>query len=600
MNHYFKSIFKFLSSLKLAVVVLLSLAYVLALGTFYESLYSSAVAKQKVYGTIWFTLILVFLGINVLCAALSRWPWKKHHLGFVITHAGIITILVGALVTQQKGIEGTVALAENEIDNRLVIDEPLLQIVQPDLQAIETFKVNFLKDISTSEKPWMKKLKDKSIVKIDQFYLHATPILEVSDEGKELNPAVQIILSGMPGGQKELSEWLFLKESTLAQNSVQLGPAKLSFIDEKKLQELKSEIPLENESKIGFLQLKLGQDPEIKIRVEEGLKKEIPIEKTAYRLKILRYLPDAVVRENQLISKSNQPNNPAIEFKIVGSDIDETHLVFAKFPDLEGIHGKQKSGLNIKAQFLAGNEVSALSKAELYVAPLSSTSETAEELLYRIRSKGVLGEIKKAKVGEEVATGWMTIRFKIASYVSNAVPTIRYRKVTLPQGKSGGPPAAMHLQIENQNGKTETWIGQGDVKELVIAGVPYLVRYGLRTYPLGFSMQLKEFKIGRYPGTETPSSFESLVEVKNEKKNEKFDSRIYMNNPLHYNGFTLFQSSYQEGENGEMTSVFSVARDPGILIKYGGAILMVSGIALMFWFKPLFMQKKMKRNKVNN
>ncbi len=68
-----------------------------------------------------------------------------------------------------------------------------------------------------------------------------------------------------------------------------------------------------------------------------------------------------------------------------------------------------------------------------------------------------------------------------------------------------------------------------------------------------------------------------------------------MNNPLHYNGFTLFQSSYQEGENGEMTSVFSVARDPGIWVKYGGAILMVGGIALMFWFKPLFMQKKIKK-----
>jgi len=270
-------------------------------------------------------------------------------------------------------------------------------------------------------------------------------------------------------------------------------------------------------------------------------------------------------------------------------------LVFAKFPELEGLHGKQKSGLNIKAQFLAGNQVSALSKAELYVAPSSSSLKGEREILYRIRSKGILGEIKKAKVGEETATGWMTIRFKIASYVSNAVPTIRYRKVTLPPGKSGGPPAAMHLQIENENGKTETWIGQGDVKELVIAGVPYLVRYGLRTYPLGFSMQLKEFKIGRYPGTNSPSSFESLVEVKNSTKNEKFDSRIYMNNPLHYNGFTLFQSSYQEGENGEMTSVFSVARDPGILIKYGGAILMVSGIALMFWFKPLFMQKKIKK-----
>jgi hypothetical protein len=29
---------------------------------------------------------------ELACSALSRWPWRKHHLAFLITHLGIITL----------------------------------------------------------------------------------------------------------------------------------------------------------------------------------------------------------------------------------------------------------------------------------------------------------------------------------------------------------------------------------------------------------------------------------------------------------------------------------------------------------------------------
>jgi len=226
---FFKQIFHFLSSLKLAVVVLLAFAYVLALGTIQESLHGTPYAKEAVYNTWWFGFILLVLGVNVLCAALSRLPWKKHHTGFVVTHAGIIVILIGSFITQKWGVDGSMALAEGETSDRITLDESLLQVASVDEKQIETWKLRFLKDPPTLEKPWVMKMKDGTQVKIDQFYASAQMSLSVK-EGKQETPALKVVLSGLPmGGGQELSQWLFLKENDLGSSVANLGPAILGF-----------------------------------------------------------------------------------------------------------------------------------------------------------------------------------------------------------------------------------------------------------------------------------------------------------------------------------------------------------------------------------
>jgi ResB-like family protein len=588
----FWSVFRFFSSLKLAVIVLLSLAYVLALGTIYESLYGTAVAKEKVYGTVWFTLVLTFLGINVLCAALSRLPWKRHHIGFVVTHAGILMILSGSLITQRLGIDGSLALAEGEQEDRITLDDPLLQVAEPDMNLTQTWKARFSQDSSKTSKSWVRELKDGSRLVVEEFYPHAQGSLQVTSGGPAENPALQVVLSGLPmGPDQEIAQWLFLKDSEMGRSSVQMGPARISLVDEAVLKNLPGDFSQDAKTpQIGILRLHFDNGQSAEVNVSEALKKDVPVPGTENRLKVLRYLPDARVVEGRLVSRSEDPNNPALEFRLTGHGVDQVHVVFANFPDLEGVHGRSKEKLGVKAQFLA--EQKPVSKAELFFALGKDRN-----LLYRVRSHGVLGEVQKTKIGEEVATGWMTIRFKVAEIISNALVTVEYRRVAVPSGKSG-PPPALRLKIEKEGKSAETWIQQGDVKEMVLGGVPYLVRYGLRAHPLGFSLRLKNFEMGKYAGTSSPSSFESDVEVKNDRSGESFETKISMNHPLKYAGFTFYQSSYQEGEGGEPDiSIFSVGRDPGTPLKFAGSIFLVGGIALMFWFKPLFVQKRITARK---
>src|ERR1700681_4431541 len=92
------AIFEFFASLKLAVVLLAVLIVGAIVGTLYESSFDAKVARTYVYGAPWFNVWLLLLGTNLTVSALSRWPWRKHHLAFLVTHLGIITLLTGSLI----------------------------------------------------------------------------------------------------------------------------------------------------------------------------------------------------------------------------------------------------------------------------------------------------------------------------------------------------------------------------------------------------------------------------------------------------------------------------------------------------------------------
>src|SRR5436305_6691639 len=122
-------LFEFFASLKLAVVLLAVLIIAAIAGTLYESSFDAKVARAYIYGAPWFNIWLVLLGANLTCSALSRWPWRKHHLAFLITHLGIITLLIGSLIGRIFGIEGTMTLFKGEgPTNRLLINQRQLRV----------------------------------------------------------------------------------------------------------------------------------------------------------------------------------------------------------------------------------------------------------------------------------------------------------------------------------------------------------------------------------------------------------------------------------------------------------------------------------------
>src|SRR5437588_2902774 len=147
------SIFEFFASLKLAVVLLAVLIVAAIAGTIYESSFDSKVARTYVYGAPWFNLWLVLLGANLACSALSRWPWRKHHVAFLITHLGIITLLIGSLIGRIWGVEGTITLFKGEPPtNRLLVNERQLRVHDVD-GIVKGYPAEFLHHPPTPQRP---------------------------------------------------------------------------------------------------------------------------------------------------------------------------------------------------------------------------------------------------------------------------------------------------------------------------------------------------------------------------------------------------------------------------------------------------------------
>src|ERR1043166_1842157 len=116
-------VFRFFASLKLAVILLAVLITGAIAGTLYESSFDAKVARAYVYGAPLFNFWLLLLASNLIVSALSRWPWKKHHTAFLITHLGIITLLAGSLIGRGWGVEGTITLFKADPpSNQLLVD----------------------------------------------------------------------------------------------------------------------------------------------------------------------------------------------------------------------------------------------------------------------------------------------------------------------------------------------------------------------------------------------------------------------------------------------------------------------------------------------
>jgi len=145
-----KTVLKRLASLNLAVFVIISLAVIAAVGTIYEARFDAETASQIVYHSFWMYLVLGLLAINLTAVMVDRWPWKMRHTGFVLAHIGIIILLLGGLITQQFGIDGSMYFEIGSQSRWVTVNEK-------EVSVYSTFDGNRFTDLFHREINFMKK-----------------------------------------------------------------------------------------------------------------------------------------------------------------------------------------------------------------------------------------------------------------------------------------------------------------------------------------------------------------------------------------------------------------------------------------------------------
>ncbi len=118
---------------------------------------------------------------------------------------------------------------------------------------------------------------------------------------------------------------------------------------------------------------------------------------------------------------------------------------------------------------------------------------------------------------------------------------------------------------------------KGFTEMVTIGDVELSLEWGSKMLRLPFSLWLRDFILVKYPGSMSPSSYESHVTVIDEANGVREPYHIYMNHILDYGGFLFFQSSYDKDEQG---TILSVNHDPGKWPTYLGYALLAIGFIL--------------------
>jgi len=119
--------------------------------------------------------------------------------------------------------------------------------------------------------------------------------------------------------------------------------------------------------------------------------------------------------------------------------------------------------------------------------------------------------------------------------------------------------------------------------------------YGAEPIYLPFSLQLTDFQMEKYPGSDSPSSFASELILNDRERNVSRNVRVFMNNTLNYRGYKFFQSSYDQDEAGTVLSVN--ADQLGTGVTYIGYLLLSLGMIWALFSKNSYFQLQVRRLK---
>ncbi|MCW3167222.1 cytochrome c biogenesis protein CcsA [Chryseobacterium sp. 09-1422] len=197
------------------------------------------------------------------------------------------------------------------------------------------------------------------------------------------------------------------------------------------------------------------------------------------------------------------------------------------------------------------------------------------------------------------ATG-TTVKDQFQPLVLRSLYTINELKLVVPEGLRKGKLLAFEgdrkkdqnvpdvMTIELQGPKTKQIVdlsvergNPNAYKQVSIDNLNIMVGFGPKIYNTPFALKLDDFVMETYPGSSSPSAYESHVKIIDQGKQTAY--KIYMNNVLNYKGYRFFQSSFSPDRMG---TVLSVNHDFwGTLISYIGYAFLFGGMFVMFFWK---------------
>ena len=320
-------------------------------------------------------------------------------------------------------------------------------------------------------------------------------------------------------------------------------------------------------------------------------------------LKVTQFYPLSLAREQY---KPSLRGGPAVRFQIEGSRAQIVKWMF-KPPWMDKVQWPLGPAEIVLSSPLSLKKTKSLKP--VYLSRKKSEKKTnpklthgqnqdrprllliseGKKLKYKLQKPGSKkiqeGFLQTSSALNRIKTGWMDFEFRLLEYIPKALPNTLF----IPQ-KRAGEQTNSAIQVEFKG--EQKWMGLNSYLFFFDEDKVYVVAYINEKQNLGFQLELKNFKVTRYPSSFKAAGYESKVLVNQKKK-----AIISMNHPLKFAGYTLYQSGFEEDEKGTpVASVFSINKDPGRFIKYFGSLLIVLGSFVLFLRRNLRSHSGRKKN----
>ncbi len=611
-----------LGSLNLAVILLITIAGAIAFATVMESKFDSAVARYYIYNAAWFNVWLLALALNLLCAALTRWPWQRKHLGFVITHAGIILMLLGAVIGHTQGFEAFVTLDKTKPpENRLVMHDDLLRIdTSSGLRGQVPFDLEMRPP--TQKRPFTLRLENSPLtLVVDRSTENLVPDDKlVSSTDSLAPPGVELHFINAGMGQNVAAELLRgddtdtfdffglakiqLVDSLDETHPVTLVPAPdpanppavhrdetpfhethLAFANSPQTPVIDTDADAQSGYSVRLVAGEASSGGmEAVVTGPSGTSQSLPVNKLGgawaslfgdgdpIMFRVAKYWPDFAMKDGTPVSVSDQPHNPAVLVQITGP----TKLLPAAAPKPAPAAPPMPKGLVMRV---------ALAKE-----PGRMVYELERE--GKIEARGTIAE------GDTLHLGWSKWEAKIDAVLPHAELHREMKEftgtVTPMMAASVRPGIRAHLvAADGSSGPTE-WIPSGAARELFAGNDFAWIGFGERVIPLDYSITLENFQVPRDEGTDTPSNYISTLRFDQSSTGRVVHDTASMNSPAMFPGdvwrsllgwnYKFSQANWNPQNLNETT--LQVLYDPGWPFKWIGSLGICCGIACMFYFTP--------------
>ncbi len=520
---------RFIASAKFAVIIILIYAAYMAVGTFFESYYGTDYTGRAVYKHWGFFIVQGLMFLSIFYALLHRLPFKKRLYGFYTVHIGMITLFCGSFVTYFAGVDGNITLKANNPSRTVNLPRDMLYITDHSAGN----EVTYLLPYTPGERFIGETYKG---IKLKRWLPFS------KDELKWVEPRKRSPSNNFPIIHG--SSYQIFNDQVSQNFTMSLAPEALDF---------------PSATQMGPLKINYLPAPLFNCFKENNTSGYI--------------IWDSVANE------CFTPEERKIEIKRASSGktffvVNKNGMIYSFFPD--------NSPWPLEFD---GKELKPAEDSTLRVFSKSIFQKSPHLFLF---GEGIAyysddqWNTKELKINKSVELPWMGFEVILTHHENKKVPFLEphyIRPIQVNNKIIEGDQRSLEIEVQ---GKTY-WVKSGNPIALMIKGQKYSFFLGNQSLKLPYELNLSRFKMDTDPGTNNPASYESFVNVFDKDGVEK--AHIFMNNPLKKGGFTLYQASYFQDDDGNYGSVLSVNFDPGRFWKYLGSLLIVLGSAWHFYIR---------------